>query len=241
MSYLRGFDAAFPQGAIRWDEVPPEFRFVIVQVANGVAGRDPTGPPNLAGVKRTHRYCGVYLFFHEELDAAAQVANLWGACGGEVPHFIALDFETLAKGQTPTQAVATLRAAIAECRARFGRIPIVVYTYPNFDLQVMGAALAQASDLADQAELWIADYGKGENVDGKTPWIVPPWKTWRLWQTSGNNSSYIPGVNGHVDHDVFAGDEAAFRAWLGLDAAGEASAPIVHPDVDMPAPDPSET
>jgi GH25 family lysozyme M1 (1,4-beta-N-acetylmuramidase) len=236
VSYLEGFDCAFPQGAIRWERVPAKYRFIVAQVANGVHGRDPTGHPNLAGMKKTGRICGVYLFFNEE-DPEEQVKNFWEACGGEVPHFIAIDFETIGTGVTPTVRLERLRAVIRACRKYFGAIRLVVYTYPNFDLQVMGAVLAAAVDLLDDADgLWIADYGKGENVDGKTPWIVPPWKTWRMWQTSGNNSTYIEGVNGHVDHDIFNGTEAEMRAWLGLNGQGEVDtvvpAPVDFPDRD---------
>lgn len=229
--YLLGFDCAFPQGAIRWEEVPAKYRFVIAQVANGVHGRDPTGHPNLTGMKATGRICGVYLFFNEE-DPEEQVKNFWEACGGEVPHFIAIDFETIGKGVAPAVRLDRLRAAIAACRKYFGGIKLVVYTYPNFDLQVMGPVMAQATDLLD-VELWIADYGKGEDVQGKTPWIVPPWKTWRMWQVSGNNSTFIPGVNGHVDHDVYNGTEVEMRAWLGLDGPGEIDTVVPGP-VDFP-------
>jgi|SRR5581483_5770280 len=229
MPYLEGFDCAFPQGAIRWEEVPAKYRFVIAQVANGVAGRDPTGHPNLAGMKATGRICGIYLFFSVEADPEAEVENLWQACGGEVPHFIAIDFETLSKGFTPEQAVERLRAAIAACLARFGGIKILIYTYPNFATQVMGAPFANATDLAAQTELWMADYGKGESVDGKSPVVVKPWSSWKMWQTSGNNSTYIAGVNGHVDHDVFNGTEADMRAWLGLDGQGEVDTVVPAP------------
>lgn len=231
MNYVEGFDCAWPQGTINWDKVPEKYRFVFVQVANGVKGRDPTGPLNLAGARRTSRLVFAYLFFNAEQDSTAQAENFWQACGETAPACIAIDFETLAKGLTPGAAVDMLQACIAACRERFGGIKIVVYTYPNFAKQVVGSVLAHA---AIDAELWMADYSKGEQVDGKKPVLAAPWGDWKFWQTSGNNSTFIEGINGHVDHDVFNGSEQELRAWLGLDGQGEAATETVHPDVDFP-------
>lgn len=283
--YVEGLDVAWPQGVIDWDKVPEKYKLVFVQMSNGISGRDPSGPPNLLGARRTNRYAAVYHFFQANQDAVAQIANLRGAIdvatalktirsgaagycveiwqkflGVSVtgkfdaatdaatrvfqgakglvvdgivgprswdtaqfvaehikPACVALDFETLPKGTTPAQAVAVLRIAVSEVQKVFPGVKIAIYTYPNFALQVIGQAFALATDLADSCFLWIADYSKGEAVNGKTPWIVLPFKTWMAWQSSGNSSSFVPGIMGHVDHDVFHGSEEELRAFLNLD------------------------
>jgi hypothetical protein len=50
------------------------------------------------------------------------------------------------------------------------------------------------------------------------------WTSWKAWQWSDSGS--VPGISGHVDLDLFNGDEAALSAWGG---AAACNGPVGHP------------
>jgi lysozyme len=47
----------------------------------------------------------------------------------------------------------------------------------------------------------------------KTPDQVYPGKRWTFWQYTG--TGIVPGVEGGVDINVFAGSEGDWKTWLG--------------------------
>lgn len=212
----RGIDISQCQGTIDFDKLPDWVRYVFVKTSEGWNGKDPNRARNLAEARRRGLYPLVYHFSHLDADAHAQIENLWSAIGDTMPLMIALDFEYLAQGLTPQKTVDNLRAEAAEVEENFGR-PGDIYTFPWFATS-MGTALSSATDLA-RCGLWMADYSGGETPpDSWHPVTPKPWGPgeWRFAQTSGNNSSIVPGIPGHVDHDIFNGDEQALRVHLGL-------------------------
>jgi GH25 family lysozyme M1 (1,4-beta-N-acetylmuramidase) len=239
MTRLRGLDVSSCQGRIDWARVPPEFRFVVVKVSEGLAGKDPTAAANLAGVVATGRVPFVYHFFHTAEDAKRQAQNSWDAAGKEMPYRVFIDLETIAKGLSPGAAV---DAAILEAEAVegfFGQPP-GIYTYASFARDTLGQALFQRTELA-RCPLWMADYRGGENPpETWSPYVPLPWTTWVFAQTSGNNSSRVDGIYGAVDHNIFNGGEAELRAFCGLPTTTAADVPtrIVHPTVDFSPPEP---
>lgn len=232
---VRGLDVSEANGTIAWSTVPAEFRYVFVKCEEGAFYADPTRLRNLEGVAASGRIPLVYIFFRSSQDPEAQAEALYKAVGPDQPLLVLLDFETIADGLTPEQACAKALALAKAIEARFGYWP-AIYLYPDFARR-MAKGLAACPELG-QCPLMMADYSGGENPpDGWHPFIPSPWTKWAFAQTSGNNSSIVPGIPSHVDHDLFNGDEDALRALLGLTGQGEAPAATVHPDVDMPAPD----
>jgi hypothetical protein len=75
-------------------------------------------------------------------------------------------------------------------------------------------------------DLWAARYMSG--LTG--PWSdgcrkFRDWDTWRIWQMTGENNGLAKSYgfyNGDPDMDTneFCGDDAQFRNWAGLEAAG---------------------
>jgi GH25 family lysozyme M1 (1,4-beta-N-acetylmuramidase) len=238
MARLKGLDVSAYQGAIEWDRVPADFVFVIVKVAEGETGRDSMRARNLAGARATGRRVLAYHFTHESADPIRQAENLWEAVGEVLPHRVCIDFETIAKGRTPFAAVASVIRIVDAVAERFGSDP-VLYTYPSF-AQGLGMALSSAARLST-CPLWMADYRHGENPpDLASPYTPLPWRTWTLWQTSGDKSSRVAGIpSAHVDHNVLNGGESALRALCGLPPATEVPptipgvGPIVHPAVPL--------
>lgn len=231
MSRVKGLDVSAAQGAIDWDRVPAEFRFVAVKASEGEGYKDQTRLRNMSEARRTGRHVMAYHFFKTLQDAAKQAENFWNALGDTCPIFAWLDFEVIADGLDP--AVACERA-VKTCEAieAYG-LRCGVYDYPDHAKRIIVPhAKGVAAPLGRRA-LWMADYRKGEDPAATAaPYVCPPWSTWTLWQTSGNNSSRVPGIAGAVDHNVFNGDEAAFLAWLDL-GKGEAPAATVHPGVEF--------
>ena len=187
-------------------------------MGEGDAGKDPMRATNLAGARAYGRLTGVYQFLHPSGDPVAQAKNLWDATGDTMPAFPpALDLESAPDGMTPqTLALWFLRCADA-VEHLFGRPPMI-YTYPWFEKsRVQPALTAEIADRFARCPLWMADYAHGESpAEGQSPFCPPPWRSWAVWQTSGNNSSLVSGIQGHVDHNVFNGDEFGLRNFLGL-------------------------
>ena len=236
MARVRGLDVSEAQGLIDFDKLPSWCRFVVVKVSEGESYKDPQRVRNLAEARARGLHVFVYAFLRTSQDPDKQAANLYAAVGDISPSFVFIDFETLANGVTAVQGVAKLVAMGRAVRAMFGRGG--VYSYPYFCVGPMAAALAapEAAELALLA-FWAADYRGGE---------VPP-ETWRPFcppvfgratfvQTSGDKSSFVPGINGHVDHDYFEGSEDELNVFLGVPTAAqsEKDAPIIHPDVEFP-------
>lgn len=67
----------------------------------------------------------------------------------------------------------------------------IVYTYADFSRAHM-----QAEQLAE-SPLWVAHYGV------PAPSHARAWKRWDFWQWTGKGE--IPGINGHVDLNVYTG------------------------------------
>lgn len=231
MSRVRGLDVSQCQGTIDFDKLPAWVRFVVVKVSEGESYKDPTRVRNLAEARRRGLHVFVYAFLRTSQDPDKQAQNLWDAVGEITPSFTFVDFETIADGLAPAAAIAKAVTMTRAVRAMFGRCGL--YLYPWFCTGVLGSAL-QAPEAAELAvcALWMADYRGGEDpAPTWQPFVPKPWTRALFAQTSGDASSFVPGITGHVDHDYFDGDEAALATFLGEPTAAqsEADAATLHP------------
>lgn len=230
MSRVYGLDISQCQGIVDYDKLPKRIQFVIVKVSEGESYKDPLRLRNLAEARARGLRVLVYAFFRSSQDPEKQAQNLWDAVGDISPSFVFIDFETIADGLSPAAAVAKLAALGRAVRAMFGRGG--VYSFPYFCTGAMGVALAACPELALLA-FFAADYRGGEDPPpGWKSFCPKPWTRATFVQTSGDNSSMVPGIVGHVDHDFFDGDWEAFIRFLGEPTADqlEPDAPIVHVD-----------
>jgi lysozyme len=221
--------------------VPDWVHFVVIKVSEGTLGLDPMRKFNMDGAVSRNIPWGAYHFFRSSQDPEGQADRLWQAVGDVMPAFVALDFESIADGLQPRDAVIKALRCATAIEQRFGRPPLL-YGYPWFDGHILGSALAATPDIA-RCPLWMADYSGGESPpDGWHPFIPKPWTSWCMAQTSGNNSSHVPGIVGAVDHDVYNGDDHRFRVEVcGLpdqDAVSTEPELSVPPSVDFPPRDP---
>jgi lysozyme len=103
-----------------------------------------------------------------------------------------------AGGKSPAELVTRMQTWIARVRDKLGVEPIV-YTGPEF-----WRDKAKNADLSAQP-LWIAHYTRG------CPTVPAPWKAWTFWQHTDNGR--VPGIEGPVDLDLFAGTMADLEAF----------------------------
>jgi lysozyme len=212
---IRGIDVSYHQETIAWRRVRQAgVLFAFIRVADGVSLADPRFASNWAGAKRVGVLRGAYQYFRPEDSAIAQADLLIAAIRrdpGELPPVIDVEADG---GQPPAQLAARVRAWVERVRAEL-RVEPIVYTGPDFWRERAGGA-----DLAGPP-LWLAHYTQG------CPAVPSPWTRWTFWQHTDRGA--VPGVDGPVDLNLFAGDylaleELARRSRLGELAVEAASA-----------------
>jgi lysozyme len=133
---------------------------------------------------------GAYQYFRPDQDVAAQADLMIAAMRDRTPDDLppVIDIEIDAGLAAPIVA-ARVAAWIARVRDRLGVEPIV---YTGSDLWRDGGA----EPLATQP-LWIAHY------TASCPTLPAPWTRWAFWQHTDRGA--VPGIEGPVDLDLFAG------------------------------------
>jgi lysozyme len=188
---VAGIDVSYYQESIEWRRVRRAgMRFAFIRVSDGVTVEDPRFAKNWSGAKRAGMLRGAYQHFRPEESATAQADLLVAAIArdpGELPPVIDVEVDG---GKSPDQVADRVRTWVARVRSQLGVEPII-YTGPEFWRERVGGA-----DLSSQP-LWVAHYTRN------CPTVPPPWTTWTFWQHT--DSGQVPGIEGPVDLDVFAG------------------------------------
>ena len=186
-----GIDVSYYQEAIDWPRVRRAgIRFAFIRLSDGAAQRDPRFATNWAEARRAGVARGAYLFFRPDQDIAAQADLMIGAMRGRDPDDLPPVIDIEADAGLPAAVVAArARAWIDRVRASLGVEPIV---YTGSDLWRTGGGQALASQ-----PLWIAHYTQG------CPTLPSPWTRWTFWQHTDRGA--VPGIEGAVDLDLFAG------------------------------------
>jgi lysozyme len=187
-----GIDVSYYQESIQWKKVRHSgVLFAFVRVSDGLSVEDPLFAQNWAGAKHAGLLRGAYQHFRPDESAQAQADLMIAALAadpGELPPVIDVEVDG---GKTPRQIADRVRTWVARVRDRL-RVEPIIYTGPDFWRDKVGGA-----DLADQP-LWVAHYTR------TCPTVPPPWETWTFWQHT--DSGQVPGIEGPVDLDVFAGN-----------------------------------
>ena len=217
---IRGIDVSYHQEGISWRRVRQAgVQFAFIRVSDGTTVSDPRFAMNWANARRVGVMRGAYQYFRPEESAIAQADLLIAAVRrdpGELPP--ALDVETDG-GQRPAQVEARVRAWVDRVRTQL-RVEPIVYTGPDFWRERAGGA-----DLAGQP-LWLAHY------TAACPSVPSPWARWTFWQHTDRGA--VPGIDGPVDLNLFAGDylaleELARRSRLPELASAASPAPVPTP------------
>jgi lysozyme len=186
-----GIDVSYHQDAIDWQRVRRAgIRFAFIRLSDGATLRDARFAANWAEARRAGLMRGAYQFFRPEQSAVAQadlmIAAMRDRDRGDLPPVIDLEVDG---GLSAPQVAARAQAWIDRVRAALGVEPIV---YTGGDLWRGGSA----GSIGDQP-LWLAHYTQG------CPTLPQPWTRWRFWQHTDRGA--IPGIEGPVDLDLFAG------------------------------------
>jgi len=192
-----GIDVSYYQDVIDWRRVRRAgIRFAYIRLSDGANLRDPRFTTNWAEAKRSGLVRGAYQFFRAEQSAVAQADAMIAAMRsdrGDLPP--ALDIE-VDGGLDPTVVAARAVIWIDRVRDQLGVEPLV---YTGSDLWRAGGA----APLANQP-LWIAHYTQG------CPALPAPWTGWKFWQHTDRGA--VPGIEGPVDLDLFAGSLGELHA-----------------------------
>jgi lysozyme len=186
-----GIDVSYYQETIDWPRVRRAgIRFAFIRVSDGALQRDPRFQANWAEAKRAGVVRGAYQFFRPDQSVTAQadlmIAAMAGRDAADLPPVIDIEVD----GGLDLATVAERAAAwIDRVRQQLGVEPIV---YTGSDLWRNGGAEA----LGPQP-LWLAHYTHS------CPTVPPPWTRWTFWQHTDRGA--VPGIEGSVDLDLFAG------------------------------------
>ncbi|HET9621539.1 MAG TPA: GH25 family lysozyme, partial [Kofleriaceae bacterium] len=194
-----GIDVSYFQQVIDWRRVyRAGIRFAFIRVSDGADNRDPMFSINWAEARHAGVARGAYQYFRPDQSALAQADLLIGAMrgrdgGADLPPVLDLE---VTGGLPIDTVVQRARAWIDRVRSQLGVEPIV---YTGGELW----RTADASPLAHQP-LWLAHYTT------TCPIVPAAWPRWTFWQHTDHGA--VPGIEGSVDLDVFAGTLGELRA-----------------------------
>lgn len=186
-----GIDVSYYQNAIDWPRVQRAgIRFAFIRLADGATLRDPRFATNWVEARRAGVRRGAYLYFRPDQDVAAQADLMISAMTGRDRDALPPVIDIEADGGLPPVVVAMrARDWIDRVRRALGVEPIV---YTGGDLWRGGGAEVLAGQ-----PLWVAHYTQS------CPALPPPWARWTFWQHTDRGA--VPGIDGAVDLDLFAG------------------------------------
>jgi lysozyme len=193
-----GIDVSYYQKTIDWPRVRRAgIRFAFIRVSDGVVIRDPMFATNWAQARRAGVIRGAYQYFRPDQSATAQadlmIAAMHDRTRDDLPPVLDIEIDA---GLSRDALVARARVWIDRVRDKLGVEPIV---YTGNDLWRHGSAGALATQ-----SLWVAHY------TSECPSLPAPWTRWAFWQHTDRGA--VPGIDGPVDLDLFAGTVADLRA-----------------------------
>jgi lysozyme len=195
---LPGIDVSSYQQTIDWPRVQRAgIRFAFIRLSDGATLPDARFSANWAEARRAGLVRGAYLFFRPDQSVAAQadlmIAAMRDREHGDLPPVIDLEVDA---GLAAPVVAARARAWVDRVRAGLGVEPIV---YTGSDLWRNGGA-----ELLAAQPLWIAHYTQA------CPTLPLPWTRWTFWQHTDRGA--VPGIDGAVDLDQFAGTPGDLQA-----------------------------
>jgi lysozyme len=186
-----GIDVSYYQETIDWPRVRRAgIRFAFIRLSDGATLRDARFAVNWAEARQAGVIRGAYQFFRPDQSVTAQadlmIAAMRDRGRDDLPPVIDIEVDG---GLAASVIAERAQAWIERVRARLGVEPIV---YTGGDLWRNGGG----EPLGAHA-LWLAHYTQG------CPMLPAPWTRWTFWQHTDRGA--IPGIEGPVDLDLFAG------------------------------------
>ena len=118
--------------------------------------------------------------------------------------------------------IADMKVMLDEMERHFGKRPII-YTSVDFYRAILAGGA-------------FADYPIWVRSTKHNPAVPYGDRDWKFWQYRADGT--VPGIEGYVDRNAFAGDQTQWQAFLGAQPAGAAvaqqSAPNSAPSLTTP-------
>ncbi|NVO30608.1 glycoside hydrolase family 25 protein [Hymenobacter lapidiphilus] len=192
---VHGIDVSSYQGRIDWPVVAShEVRFAFIKATEGGTLRDPRFGRNWRGARAAGVFRGAYHYFHPKSDPTKQASLFTRTVPlgpGDLPPVLDVEHANF-------HDVAQMRRGVALwlrlVERHYGVRPILYSNYGFYQRHLAGHF--------DDYPLWLAHY----EVD--QPRL--PASRWIIWQHS--DESYVPGIRGPVDFNVFQGSFERLRA-----------------------------
>ncbi|WP_400192935.1 glycoside hydrolase family 25 protein [Hymenobacter sp. B81] len=185
---VHGIDVSSYQGRIDWPEVARHrVRFAFIKATEGVTLRDRRFRRNWNGAKAAGIYRGAYHFFQPNYDGTAQ-ANLFVKTvplqPGDLPPVLDVEAQEFHDVAVMRRNIGTWLRLVER---HYGVRPIIYSNYGFYQRYLAGHF--------DKYPLWLAHYEVEQPLLPRSRWII--------WQHS--DESYIPGIRGTVDFNVYQG------------------------------------
>ena len=202
---VHGVDVSRWQGDIDWQTLRSQgANFVFIKATDGGDHLDPMFMQNWNGAHRAGLKRGAYHFFYWCRTAADQaewfIRNV-PKVKGALPPVIDVEFNHQSdckRRWSREDVLEKMQVFMDRLEAHYGQRPII-YTAPDFyDAYLKGAF--------KNHPFWLRSVAAH-------PSKRYPNRNWVFWQYSGSGLSR--GVGGHIDLNVFHGDEAAWWKWVG--------------------------
>lgn len=202
---VHGVDVSRWQGDIDWAKLRTQgANFAYIKATDGGDHLDPMFKVNWRGAHEAGLKRGAYHFFYWCRSAADQaewfIRNV-PKVDGALPPVIDVEWNHLSNcKKRPSREVVLekMRVFMDRVERHYGQRP-VIYTAPDFYRDNLKGAFPDHP-------FWL-------RAVAQHPSKVYPGRNWVFWQYSGSGLSQ--GVKGRIDLNVFNGDEATWRRWLG--------------------------
>ena len=195
---INGIDVSHHQGEIRWDKVGKQnIQFAFIKASEGTSFTDRSMDRNVKGCEKENIKYGFYHYFRFCRKGKKQAEHFISTISGQnwsLPPVIDVEFDGNCMDSIGQNEIKEIKSFINYADSVLGT-SCIVYTNKHFFKRHL------KKEALDQP-VWIAELSK--KMKFKNPW--------KFWQY--NHKGKVPGIRGHVDLNVFNGNQEQWQAFL---------------------------
>lgn len=214
---VQGIDISKYQTVSSWAKVAASENFVIIK-ATEASSVDPSFASHRAGAKGTNLTVGYYHYLRFSSSGVAQANTFINAIGkleaDELPPMLDIEDSAGAANNTTAENIKIVQDWLDTVEAAFGKRPFI-YTGGGF---WGGANFGNPAQFATYYFCW-SRYSSSNTCPQVPDNLVPRIKMWQYradaFPQFGIPAGQTDGITGAVDQDVFYGDMAEFKSFLG--------------------------
>ena len=203
--HIRGVDVSYYQGDIDWPTVRANgVTFAYIKATEGGDYLDSKFRRNWVAAKAAGLRRGAYHFYYLCRPVREQIAWFESHVPRDpeaLPPALDMEWVPISKHcqikPSRTKIIADLRLFLGSLERHYGKRP-VIYATASFHRDILEGAF-------NDYPFWL------RAIDGP-PGERYGFRPWHFWQYSARGT--LPGVNGHVDKNVFAGTQAQWAMFV---------------------------